>query len=142
VAPVEAVPGALSGFDSQAAPLPLDGPLDFLGVAAYSFESSEQHLEVETWWRVTEGSIMRLFSIMAHLLTADGSVRDVADGLGVFPPVLAAGDVVVQRHRFPKPAEGAGIYLRTGVYWVDTMERWPVQGVEGDNVLIVPLEWE
>ena len=116
--------------------------MDFLGVAVYSFDSSEQTLEVETWWRVTEGSVMRPFSIMAHLLTVDGSVQSVADGLGAFPPVLAAGDVVVQRHRFPKPVEGTATYLRTGAYWVDTMERWPVQGVPGDNVLIAPLEWE
>jgi hypothetical protein len=85
---------------------------------------------------------MRPFSIMAHLLDAEGTVAGVADGLGAFPPVLAAGDVVVQRHRFPKPAESAGLYLRTGAYWVDTMERWAVQGVTGDNVLIVGLEWE
>ena len=142
VAPVDVVPGALPGIGSQADPLPLDGPMDFLGVAVYSFDSSEQTLEVETWWRVTEGSVMRPFSIMAHLLTVDGSVQSVADGLGAFPPVLAAGDVVVQRHRFPKPVEGTTTYLRTGAYWVDTMERWPVQGVPGDNVLIAPLEWE
>jgi 4-amino-4-deoxy-L-arabinose transferase-like glycosyltransferase len=142
VAPVDAVPGALAGSGFQATPLPLDGPMDFLGVATYSFDSSEQMLEVETWWRATEGPLVRSFSIMAHLLTADGTVVGVADGLGAFPPVLAAGDVVVQRHRFPMPTEDTGIYLRTGAYWMDTMERWPVQGMPGDNVLIVPLEWE
>jgi hypothetical protein len=142
VAPVGAVPGALSGFDSQGDRVSLDGPMDYLGMAVYSFESSEQTLEVETWWRASEGPVMQPFSIMAHLLTAEGTVRGVADGLGVYPLVLEAGDVVVQRHRFPKPVEGTAAYLRTGAYWVDTMERWPVQGVPGDNVLIAPLEWE
>ena len=140
VAPANAPPAALADAAFHTAPLPLNGPLTFLGVAAYS---QGETLEVETWWQVTEGPITRPLSIMAHLLASDGSVLGIADGLGVSPLTLATGDVVVQRHQFPRPpgdAEGAESWLRTGVYWLDTAERWPVEGVPGDNVLFVLLE--
>jgi len=52
---------------SHTVPLPLDGPLTFLGVTVYE---REETLELETWWQVTEGTITRPFSIMAHLLAA------------------------------------------------------------------------
>jgi len=97
-------------------------------------------LEVETWWQVTDGPITRPFSVMAHLLDPDGVVLGTADGLGVSPLVLAPGDVVVQRHRFSRPEAGGALWLRTGVYWLDTMARWPVAGVPGHVVLYVALE--
>ncbi len=141
-APAEISPTTPGGSAFLSSPLALDGPFTFLGAAAYR---QEETLEVETWWRVTKGSIPRSFSVMAHLLSPEGENLGVADGLGVSPLVLAAGDVVVQRHRFPRPLEGPEeneLWLRTGIYWRDTMELWTVHDAPGSNVLFVPLEGE
>ncbi len=132
--PATASPHYSSAFTT---PVTLDGPLTFLGAAAYPENGS---LDVETWWRITDGNIVQPFSIMGHLLTEQGDVLGVADGLGVFPPVLMTEDVFVQRHRFPTFPEGDKIWLRTGAYWLNTMERWNVVGVEGADALFVPLD--
>jgi hypothetical protein len=114
------------------APVPFAGPLTFLGAAGYRDGAA---FEVETWWRVTAGPTTRPFSIMAHLLTEDGVALGVADGLGISPSWLAVGDVIVQRHRFPALPEQGEIWLRTGAYWLDTMERWPLQGTPENDAL-------
>jgi hypothetical protein len=142
VAPADTPPAALSSTAFHTVPLSLDGPLTFLGIAVYShnFRSQEEPLEVETWWQVTEGPITRPLSIMAHLLARDGAVLGISDGLGVLPRTLATGDVIVQRHSFPKPPEGTEPHLRTGAYWLDAVDLWSVASVPGDNALFVPLE--
>ena len=137
VAPVDTPVAALDDASSRTAPVPLDGPFTFLGAAAYA---QGETIDVETWWQVT-GESERPLSIMAHLLVDDETAPEVADGLGVLAPTLHVGDVVVQRHVFPKPPEGTTAYLRTGAYWLDTMDLWPVAGVPGENALFVPLEW-
>lgn len=104
--------------------MPLDGPLTFLGARA---RSATGGLEVETWWQVTDGPITRPLSIMGHLLTGAGEVIGQDDGLGVSPVLWQPGDIIVQRHRFPLPPAGEELWLRTGVYWLDTMEQWPVE---------------
>ena len=45
-----------------------------------------------------------------------------------------------EQARFAEPAE---IWLRTGVYWQDTMERWAIQGGEGacEGVLLEKITW-
>jgi hypothetical protein len=120
-------------------PVPLAGPLTFLGAVAYP---GGETLEVETWWQVSGGPITRPLSIMAHLLTPQGESLGVADGLGISPLELAAGDVVVQRHRFSAPPRGTELWLRTGVYWLDTMERWAVPAEPGADALFVSLAAE
>ncbi|MGQ9709783.1 MAG: ArnT family glycosyltransferase [Anaerolineae bacterium] len=109
----------------QDAPVLLNGPLIFLGARAHPGNGT---LDVETWWRVTEGPITRPLSIMGHLLTAKGEVIGQDDGLGISPVVWQPGDIIVQRHQFPQPPAGTELWLRTGAYWLDTMERWPVRG--------------
>lgn len=127
------LPASLS---SQMTPLPLDGPLTFLGAWVYPVGEG---LDVETWWRVTQAPD-RPFSIMGHLLTAQGEVLGVVDGLGVPPAMLAAGDILVQRHHFDSVVERSALWLRTGAYWLDSLERWPVAGVPGADAVFVPLE--
>jgi hypothetical protein len=153
-APADGPPGMLENALSLTLPVPLGGPLTFLGTVTYpdSIGGTQADLEVETWWRVTEGPVTRPLSLMAHLLTPEGQVLSVADGLGVSPVVWQAGDVIVQRHRFPgvltRAAAGdEGAWgdwiLRTGAYWLDTMQRWGVvaeDGVVRDYVLLAPLE--
>jgi len=133
--PAEYTPEMVSGEVQLAAPVVLDGPLIYLGATTYA---ATDGLDVETWWQVTGGPITRPFSIMAHLLTPQGDVMDQADGLGVWPTVLATGDVFAQRHRFAVSQEGDALWLRTGAYWLDTMERWAIRDVEGghDGVLL------
>jgi hypothetical protein len=135
-ASADTLPSTLTGTASHTAPVPLSGPLTFLNAAACAQEDT---LEVETWWRVTEGPITRPLSTMAHLLAEDGTVLGTADGLGVGLPTLAAGDVVVQRHRFPLPPKSAKLWVRTGAYWLATAEPWSVAGAAGNNALFVPL---
>jgi len=128
----------------SAAPVRLDGPLAFLG---YETLSTGEALTLLTWWQVEEGEAPppRPFSLMGHLLDAQGQPIAVGDGLGVPLDQLRAGDVLVQRHELTSPKDVApGTYwLQTGVYWLDTLERWPVRvaGIAaGDRIVLTPLE--
>ncbi len=136
-APAEALPAEARATPPLSTPIPLTGPLTFLGTASYP---SEGALEVETWWRVSEDTIERPFSIMAHLLTSDGENIGVADGLGVQPAAMEMGDILVQRHRFPTPPEGKELWLRTGAYWLDTMEGWAVKDKQSADAFLIRLE--
>ncbi len=135
VFPADVVPN--SEATSISAPIALKGPLTFLGAAAFRDDSG---LDVETWWQVTAGPITRPLSIMGHLLNGTGDLLGQDDGLGVSPVLWQPGDIIVQRHRFPSPPAGEELWLRTGVYWLDTMERWPVAGIPRTDMLLIPLE--
>lgn len=137
VAAADTPPAALESALVHTTPVPLAGPLTFLGVNA---NSQGDTLELETWWQVTEGPITRPLSVMAHLLDGDGAMLGVADGFGAALWTLVPGDVVVQRHRFPVPTEGTDIWLRTGAYWLDNGERWAMTGVPGADALFVSME--
>lgn len=134
VLPASAVP--TTATLSLTTPIPLAGPLTFLGATAYP---DGDGLEIETWWEVVEGPITRPFSVMAHLITDTGEILGAADGLGVWPMTLLPRDIIVQRHRFPDPPHGVRTWLRTGVYWLDTRERWPVSGVPGADAFFLSL---
>jgi len=105
----------------------------FLG---FDLDQLDNGWEIRTWWQIRQAPIDRPFSIMAHLITAEGQAILVADGLGVSPLALRAGDIVVQRHRFQVESECVGCWLRIGVYWLDSMERWDVEGANGDALFI------
>lgn len=137
--PPDALPQALLEPQTHEAPTTcgpceMAGPLTFLGARAVE---SEARFDVTTWWRVTEGAVQRNFSLMAHLIRDDGSVVSTDDGLGVWPMTLAQGDIFVQRHRFTRPDDVGGLWLRTGAYWLDSVALWPVTA--GGNALLVPL---
>jgi hypothetical protein len=128
-------PAAVQASSCRVTPLALQGPLVFLDAAAYR---DGEALEAETWWLVTDGPIARPFALMGHLLSPDGQILGRFDGLGISPLALVAGDVLVQRHRFAAPPEGEA-WLRTGVYWGDTMARWEVADTPGADVFLVRL---
>ncbi len=136
---VWAQPGgvAMPPFDHTATvntPLALDGPADLISVQVIALKEA---LEVETWWRITEGPITRPFSVMGHFLTSDGKALQVSDGLGISPEMLQPGDLLIQLHRFTLREEERPTYFRTGLYWLDTMERWSmVQRPEADTFTI------
>ena len=141
-AAIYAAPPASPSSDLAAAaplklPIDLNGPLALLGAAVYRDEGS---LEVETWWQVVDGPIRRPFSIMGHLLGADGQTVEMVDGLGVSPPALAMGDVIVQRHRFSPSSAQTGVSFLTGAYWLDTLDRWGSKDMTGADSFLVRLD--
>jgi hypothetical protein len=123
--------GALT--PEQPVAVSVDGPLDLLG---YRVNGHDYHpgdvIELWTFWRVREIPA-RPLSLMAHLTGADGIPVAVGDGLGVPVEQWQIGDVIVQRSRFRVTEAMQGDYqLRTGAYWLDTLERWPMQDEEGN----------
>jgi 4-amino-4-deoxy-L-arabinose transferase-like glycosyltransferase len=107
-------------------PLPLEGPLDFLGHTLPDQPARPgETVEIETCWQVTARPA-RPLSLMAHLVGPGNTPALVGDGLGVPPETWQAGDVIVQRHRLtlPPDAPGGDYALYVGAYWLDSMERW------------------
>lgn len=97
-------------------------------------------VEIETWWQVTEVPT-RPLSIMLHLQGPAGAPVLVGDGLGVPVDTWQVGDWIMQRHTLALPAEApAGVYTPvTGVYWLDSLERWQPAGMSTDNLTLSPL---
>jgi hypothetical protein len=133
-------PAALDTPSVQA-PVALNGGLSFLGVTILP-ASEPGTLEVETWWEVQDVDDAHPLSIMAHLIRQDGMALDTADGLGVDVPSLAPGDVFVQRHRFAGTEPLDTLWLRTGIYELDTGTRWKVEGEPDADAFFVPLSGE
>lgn len=136
-------PSSRSGFHAGD-PLPLDGPLSFLGhtVPEGPVRPGET-VEVETCWKVT-ALPQRPLSLMLHLVGPGGTPVVVGDGLGVPIEIWQVGDVIVQRHRLDLPSDAPpGDYaLYTGAYWLDTLERWPILVKDkpaGDQIILSPV---
>jgi len=64
---------------------------------------------------------------MAHLIAPDGTTVAVGDGMGHPLDQWHPGDIIVQQHHFPRP-DKIGYTFRIGGYWLDTLERWMVEG--------------
>jgi hypothetical protein len=122
---------AVADGTAVTAPVRMAGPLIYLG---YELQYQADGVELRTYWRV-DGKPDRPLSLMAHLLAADGTLIATGDGLGVPIEMWQPGDVIVQRHRLALTEDGpSGPYwLQTGVYWLDTLERWPIV-VDGQAV--------
>ena len=130
IGPAETQPKVLMQPTSN--PIPIVGPLDYLG-ATSALQSNE--LEITTWWKVDGPSPEWPTSIMAHLLSAEGETLGIADGLGFTVENWLPGDVIIQRHRFELQSPPSELWLRTGVYWLVSGERWPV-GRQGDAIFV------
>jgi len=126
------LPVLLRALDRDIGPIVLDGPLVFLNGTV---RQEKDVLEISTLWKVIDGPVARPFSIMGHLVSADGTVIAGSDGLGISPLALAPGDLYVQRHRFSGIPEG-DIHFQTGAYWLDTLEQWAVIGSPRVNALL------
>ena len=131
-----ATPAEATGIPVEATGTPVDGPLAFIG-ARVATEGTV--LEAETWWEVT-GSTPRPFSVMGHLLSPDGEALDVDDGLGLAPGDLRAGDRLIVRHTLRAPQGTSTGWLRTGAYWLDTLERWRITGQEDADAFFVEVD--
>ena len=150
-APAETLPYTLKNQLSISPPIDMKGPLQFLGV---NFLLSRETTEVETWWLVNESPITHSFSLMLHLVNAQGEMLEVADGLGIAPTQLIKEDVLVQRHRFNKSVIDLdnNVWLRVGAYWLDIDEslevqetgysRWPLAGYKEKkaDAIFVPIK--
>jgi hypothetical protein len=143
-APVEWPPAqAVRDGTSVSPPVSLDGPLTFAG---HEINQDGRTITLITYWLV-EARPGRPFSLMAHLIDAQGRPVVVGDGLGVSVEQLEPGDLLVQRHDLSAPQDlPAGTYwLQTGVYWLDNMARFPVlaggQPV-GDRLLLLSVDLE
>jgi hypothetical protein len=115
-------------------PVSFEGPLVLLGYEVIT--TGDHALELRTWWRVVEPT-SRSFSLIGHAMDNEGKAVVVADGLGVPFTELQVGDEFVQRHLFViQGTEGLpvdSVWLQTGGYWLDTMERWPVVTENGGS---------
>jgi 4-amino-4-deoxy-L-arabinose transferase-like glycosyltransferase len=135
-APAAAIPEDFPESLNHTTPLTLNETLTFLGIQQ---TETAGMLEVETWWRVEKSPVTRPISVMAHLLDKEGQALEVADGLNVSPLMWQNGDIIVQRHIFavsckPHP----DLWLRTGIYWLDTLDRWTLDNT-GDDALYIEL---
>jgi hypothetical protein len=114
----------------------IEGPLTYTGyqLNARTVHTGETVELLWTWWQVKE-SPGRPLSLMAHVIGPDGTPIAVADGLGMPIEQWQPGDIFVQRHRFAIPVgTPPGEYqLQIGVYWLDTLERWPVHLKDGST---------
>ncbi|MDF1515590.1 MAG: hypothetical protein P1S60_17410, partial [Anaerolineae bacterium] len=106
-------------------PAAFDGPLALIGLQE---SRTKDNYELETWWEVlstTPGA--NNISIMAHLLNLNGEIVGVADGLGITSDMWVIDDIIVQRHRFPIADAATASFFRTGLYRLDTGERYALQ---------------
>ncbi|MGD9099455.1 MAG: glycosyltransferase family 39 protein [Anaerolineae bacterium] len=141
-APVEWPPAqAMSQGETVVTPVVLDGPLAFVG---YEVIQQEPAITLIAYWQVTSKPA-RPFSLMAHLVNAQGQPVAVGDGLGVPWEQLQPGDLFVQLHTLSPAQElPPGTYwLQTGAYELETATRFAVLsdgGVVGDRLLLTEID--
>jgi hypothetical protein len=126
-------------------PIDLGGDLTFLGIVVEEDGTqADQRYVVQTAWRVNRSPV-QTFSVMAHLLGADGIPIAVADGLGVPTDQLQPGDIFLQRHTFEIPPEAppGTHWLQVGAYTLPDIVRLPVTHdgtVVGDRMIVDAVE--
>jgi hypothetical protein len=115
---------------------------------AYQIEHSMvrpgQAVELLTFWRVI-GQPPAMLSVMAHLVSADGQVIAVGDGLGFTADQWQVGDVFVQRHLFQIPASvtTGTFWAQAGLYTLDNLQRLSVTvngAAVGDSLRLASLQ--
>ncbi len=82
-------------------------------------------------------------SLMAHLVDGQNQALSVGDSLGIPFDALQPGDVFIQEHLLAPPSALTGkIWIQTGVYRLDTLERYAVlEGATplGDQI-VIPIQ--
>ncbi len=114
-------------------PISVGSSITFLGIETHPYRDG---LDIATWWLVDVQPSARPASIMAHLLTEQGTALAIADGLGVAIENWRPGDILIQHHRFKLETKTPDLWLRTGVYWLDSGERWSVRENQEDAIFI------
>jgi len=119
----------------------LNGPVTLIG---YALQEQDAAVALDTFWRVTEVPT-RPLSLMAHLISPDGSAVAVGDGLGFSIDQWRPGDRFIQSHILaPSEISPTGHYeIRVGAYWLDTMERMHLKDSPGqDSITLITLNSE
>ncbi len=118
------------------------GHLTFLGYDINSPAPAHpgQSVEVVTWWQVAQRPT-RPLSFMLHMVGPGGAPVIVGDGLAIPIEQWHVGDVLLQWHRLAilQDAPPGEYTLVTGVYWLETLERWGVVQTDGhvDNKIVL-----
>ncbi|MDF1514007.1 MAG: hypothetical protein P1S60_09375, partial [Anaerolineae bacterium] len=137
VAPGELAPyQAIENGAAADVPINVDNHLALIGVY---IQVTGQSVILQTTWRVLD-LLNAPFSLMAHLVDSQNNTIAVGDSIGIPFSALLPGDTFVQKHVLGLPqAKVAEMWIQTGVYRLDTLERLPVLGGlsgQGDHVLI------
>jgi hypothetical protein len=111
--------------------------LELLGVALDPpAAASGDSVTVTLYWHAVQ-AVSYSETVFVHLLDGAGQVRSQHDGApvsGTYPTnVWAPGDVVVDAHTLPLPADlAAGTYqIEVGFYDLATLQRLPARGADG-----------
>jgi hypothetical protein len=131
---------ALPDGSPVALPVSFGGRLAFLGYewTRQTFASTNS-LTLLTYWRVETPPPIPL-KLFVHVLGESKMSITQHDGLGSPPHGWAAGDLVVQKHVLPLPANlSPGLYkLHLGVYNAPAGPRLSVAGA--DRLILPPIE--
>jgi 4-amino-4-deoxy-L-arabinose transferase-like glycosyltransferase len=132
-AKLEQAQGQVQAASGMALTLPVSFS-DGLSLLGYDVSSRKLapggELTLMTRWRATKPGTPQPVAIFAHLMNPSGKLVAQDDRLGYPHHTWHADDEFVQVHRVTIPPETApGTYtLNLGLYFRDTMVRWPVAG--------------
>ena len=129
-ASVTAVGGSIGTPISRSISLPL-AFADRLELIGYDVQKSivqpGKNIRLTTYWRAKDRGLEPL-SFFVHVLNAQGNIAAQWDGYTYSPYYVQLGDIIVQVHFIPIPANFAeGTYrLQLGLYQSETGERIPI----------------
>ena len=94
-------------------------------------------IALTTYWRVTDAPEPRNLSVMGQLLTESGVLVNNTDGMGIPLNQWRKGDRIAQHHgiEIPSGTSPGTHYLQSGIYWLDTLERWTIAD-RGDRMVL------
>ncbi len=112
---------------------------DIFSLTGAEVQMNDEFLELWTKWIVNKRVELPV-SLMAHVINRENEVMAVGDGFGLPYTMLQPNDIFVQKHMLDiKIEDPSQVYIQTGVYRLDTMERYPVQDdamILGDRIII------
>lgn len=100
--------------------------------------ANEQEIRLLTYWQV-DNELPADLTTFVHLVDAQAEIAAQHDGLDAAPQTLEHGDVVVQLHTIPVPAESPNepFLLQLGLYQRDSERRLSHAGTPADRLIIV-----
>lgn len=130
---------AQSNNEGHKLQLPVDVG-DILKLQGVKITERKESLILWTMWMVRD-NIDAPISLMAHLIDKENNILRNADSFGIPFTTLIPGDVFVQQHIFEtQNLDRKRLWIETGVYRLDSMERFPVKldhTAMGDRLLIM-----
>ena len=118
-------------------PVTFAGKISLMGYEILP-DAPQEVIPLVTYWRV-EGTLPVNLKSFVHVTTEGGELLAQFDGLDAAPARLAPGDIFIQYHPVPRPADLPEDYLlQLGLYTPDDNQRWLHDGTPADRILIVP----